>query len=68
MALAPGGVLEELKDNGFTNIEDLSLLDQKGMTFSEHSTFKPDPNTKAIVLGLHKSFDFRKMSILALYL
>ena len=70
VVLAPAGVIEELQSHGLSNIEDLSQLpkDQRGMTLEEHANFKINPNTKAIVLGLHKSFDFRKIAILSLYL
>lgn len=68
LVLSPKGVENELIEHGFTNLETFENETNGSMSIQEFKGFKVDPHVKAVVLGISKEFDFRKLSIISLYL
>lgn len=68
---APQGVFEELQRHGYKQIDTLEGrhgTQTSGLTFDEFEDLELDPEVSAVVLGVNKSFDFRKLAILSSHL
>ena len=68
VCIAPIGLVDELRQHGYNNLIDLAEEKSSKMDISEFANIKIDKDVKAIVLGIHKKYDFRKMAILSAYL
>mgnify|MGYP002633355814 CR=1 FL=1 len=67
IVLAPLGVEQELRNHGFENLDTLSK-DHSATRMSNFQQIEIDKNVSAVVLGINKTFNFNKLSILSLYL
>ena len=59
-------MVQELKNHGFNHIDTLENQD-KSLSVDEFKSL-PTNKTKAVILGINKSFNFRKLCILSLHL